>query len=690
MTESLNTEARRRLANAIRFLAIDAVEAAKSGHPGMPMGMADITEVLWRHHLKHNPANPQWPDRDRFVISNGHGSMLHYAVLHLSGYDLPLDELKHFRQLHSKTAGHPEHGMTPGVETTTGPLGQGLANAVGMALAEKLLASRYNRGGLDIVDHKTYVFLGDGCLMEGISHEVASLAGVLGLDKLICYYDDNGISIDGEVEGWFRDDSAARFRAYGWRVIGPLDGHDAAAVEAATREAATVCGKPTMIICKTTIGWGSPNKAGTEDVHGAALGAAEAAATRVALGWGYGPFEIPDDIRKAWDARADGGMKEAAWNDLFTRYAALYPAEAAEFTRTQSGALPADWNKTVEALLGAAHSVTTPVASRKSSQVALETLVPALPELLGGSADLTGSNLTAVKASRSWHHVGAAANYVSYGVREFGMAAMMNGIALHGGFIPYGGTFAVFSDYARNGIRMSALMRLRVIYVLTHDSIGLGEDGPTHQPVEHASALRAIPNLDVWRPCDALETAIAWQAAIERHNGPAALLLSRQNLPQQVRDEATRSSIVRGGYILHEAELPMSVILIATGSEVGLAMQAQAQLAAVGIGARVVSMPSTNVFDRQDRAYRAHVLPAGVPRVAIEAGTVDSWWKYVGLDGGFVGMSSFGESAPAPALYEHFKITAAQLVAVARGIANTSGVTPIEIDEAKRFERSMN
>ena len=690
MTPDTRSIERRRLANAIRFLAIDAVEAAKSGHPGMPMGMADLAEVLWRGHLKHNPANPKWPDRDRFVVSNGHGSMLHYALLHLSGYALPLDELKRFRQLHSKTAGHPEYGITPGVETTTGPLGQGIANAVGMALAEKLLAARFNREGLTIVDHRTHVFVGDGCLMEGISHEAASLAGVLGLDKLICYYDDNGISIDGDVEGWFRDDTAARFRAYGWRVIGPIDGHDVAAIEAATQQATAGGGKPTMIICRTTIGWGSPNKAGTEEVHGAALGAAEVAATRAALGWDHGPFEIPEDIREAWDARARGAAMEAEWTARFAAYTAKYPAEAAEFTRTQQGALPESWTQTVDALLKSAAAVTAPVASRKSSQIALETLVPALPEFLGGSADLTGSNLTAAKTSKSWHHVGAAANYISYGVREFGMAAIMNGLALHGGFIPYGGTFAVFSDYMRNGMRMSALMKTRVIYVLTHDSIGLGEDGPTHQPVEHASALRAIPNLDVWRPCDAFETAVSWQAAIERHDGPAALLLSRQNLVQFLRDEATQAAVARGGYILSESELPMSVILIATGSEVGLAMQAQAKLAAVGVGARVVSMPSTSVFDRQDRAWRSHVLPAGMPRVAIEAGTADGWYKYIGLDGGFVGMSRFGESAPAPVLYEHFGITADRLFAVAREVALSSGVQPVEVDEARRFERSIN
>jgi transketolase len=682
MTNTQTVTERRRLANAIRFLAIDAVEAAKSGHPGMPMGMADITESLWRGFLKHNPANPNWADRDRFLISNGHGSMLHYAALHLTGYALPIEEIKHFRQLHSKTPGHPEHGITPGVETTTGPLGQGIANAVGMALAEKLLAARFNRENFTIVDHYTYAFLGDGCLMEGISHEVASLAGVWGLEKLICYYDDNGISIDGEVEGWFRDDTSARFRAYGWNVIGPIDGHDAAAIDAATQAAKSASGKPTMIICRTKIGWGSPNKVGTEEVHGAALGAAEVAATRAALDWQYGPFEIPQDIYQGWNALDAGATKEAAWNALFADYSAQFPEAAAEFIRTQAGTLPTTWSKSANDLLAAAAAVTSPVASRKSSQVALETLVPALPELLGGSADLTGSNLTAVKASKSLHHHGATANYISYGVREFGMAAIMNGVALHGGFIPYGGTFAVFSDYARNGIRMSALMNLRVIYVLTHDSIGLGEDGPTHQPVEHAAALRVIPNLDVWRPCDAFETAVAWESAIERKNGPAALLLSRQNLAQQSRSAETQALVARGGYVLSESISEMKVILIATGSEVGLAIQAQTQLAAAGIGARVVSMPSTNVFDRQTPAYRAEVLPAGVPRVAVEAASTESWWKYVGLDGGIVGMTSFGESAPAPALYDYFKITAAHVTSVATEV--------VEASEAARFERSIN
>ncbi len=676
MTQTLTAAHRRRLANAIRFLAIDGVEAAKSGHPGMPMGMADITEVLWRDYLKHSPNNPKWPDRDRFVVSNGHGSMLHYAALNLSGYDLPIAELKAFRQLHSKTAGHPEYGITPGVETTTGPLGQGIANAVGMALAEKMLAARFNKPGHEIVDHRSYVFLGDGCLMEGISHEVCSLAGVWGLNKLTAFYDDNGISIDGHVEGWFRDDTAARFKAYGWHVIGPIDGHDVAAIDAATREAQAQAEQPTLIICRTQIGWGSPNKVGTEEVHGAALGAAEVAATRAALDWQYGPFEIPDDIRAAWDAREAGTAREAAWNAQFANYRDAYPAEAEEFLRAQHGNLPKDWLATAKELLAAARAVTAPVATRKSSQVALETLVPRVPEMLGGSADLTGSNLTAAKASKSWHEIGPAANYISYGVREFGMAAIMNGIVLHGGFIPYGGTFAVFSDYMRNGMRMSALMKQRVIYVLTHDSIGLGEDGPTHQPVEHASALRAIPNLDVWRPCDALETAVSWKASVERHNGPSALLLSRQNLAQQKHGDEGEALIARGGYVLSEAQLPLNVILLATGSEVSLAMAAQTQLAALGIGARVVSMPSTNVFDRQDAAYKARVLPKNTPRVAVEAATSDSWWKYIGLDGAFVGMSSFGESAPAPALYNYFGITAEAVVKAAQSVVEAGVVAP--------------
>ncbi|MGE0072912.1 MAG: transketolase, partial [Thiomonas sp.] len=648
-TLQLDTQQRRRLANAIRFLAIDAVEAAKSGHPGAPMGMADIAEVLWRNHLHHNPANPHWANRDRFVLSNGHGSMLIYAVLHLTGYDLPIDELKRFRQLHSKTPGHPEVGYTPGVETTTGPLGQGIANAVGMALAEKVLAAEFNRPGHTIVDHRTYVFLGDGCLMEGISHEACSLAGTLKLNKLIAYYDDNGISIDGHVEHWFSDNTAMRFRAYGWNVIGPIDGHDAAAVETATAEA-KMSDKPTLIICRTTIGWGSPNKAGTHDVHGAALGAAEAEATRRVLGWDYGPFEIPADVYQAWDARHHGAKLEADWNARFAAYEAAHPELAAEFKRRMAGDLPANWGQTVQALYAKARGVTAPTATRKSSQIALETLVPALPGLFGGSADLTGSNLTAVKDSHSFEKAapGTAFNYLSYGVREFGMVAMMNGMALHGGFLPYGGTFLMFSDYSRNGVRMSALMKQRVIHVFSHDSIGLGEDGPTHQPVEQTPSLRLIPNLDVWRPADVLETAVAWKHAIERKHGPSALLLSRQNVASTPHPEDAERLISRGGYVLSEAQGGKpQIVLIATGSEVEIALKAQTLLAEQGIAARVVSMPCTNAFDRQDAAYRNEVLPAGVPRVAIEAAHPDFWRKYVGLDGGVVGISTFGESAPA-------------------------------------------
>jgi transketolase len=651
------TADRRRLANALRFLAIDAVEAAKSGHPGMPMGMADIAEVLWRDHLEHDPSSPRWADRDRFVLSNGHGSMLLYALLHLTGYDLPLEELKRFRQLHSKTPGHPEVGLTPGVETTTGPLGQGLANAVGMALAEKLLAAEFNRPGMSIVDHRTYAFLGDGCLMEGISHEVCSLAGVWKLGKLVCFYDDNGISIDGHVTGWFTDDTAARFRAYGWNVIGPIDGHDAALIDQAIRTAQTNADAPTMVICRTTIGWGAPKMAGTHEVHGAPLGADEAKATRAALGWEHGTFDIPNDVRTAWDARARGAAARARWDALFTRYRAQFPAEAAAFERRVRGELPADWTATARAALDQARGITAATATRKSSQQALEKLVAGVPELLGGSADLTWSNLTAVKASRPLDAAGG--NYLHYGVREFGMAAIMNGVALHGGFIPYGGTFAVFSDYARSGIRMSALMKQRVAYVLTHDSIGLGEDGPTHQPVEHATALRVIPNLEVWRPCDGVETAVAWRCALERTDGPAALLLSRQNLPQQARDESTLAVITAGGYVLSDATNGVArAVIIATGSEVAIALDAQKLLAARGIGTRVVSMPSTTRFDAQPLAYQRSVLLPGVPRVAVEAAHPDFWRKYVGLEGRVIGIASFGESAPAAALYEHFGLTA--------------------------------
>ncbi len=646
----------RRLANALRFLAIDAVEAAKSGHPGMPMGMADIAEVLWRDHLKHDPTAPRWADRDRFVLSNGHGSMLLYALLHLTGYDLPLEELKRFRQLHSKTPGHPEAGLTPGVETTTGPLGQGLANAVGMALAEKLLAAEFNRPSLPIVDHRTYAFLGDGCLMEGISHEVCSLAGVWKLGKLVCFYDDNGISIDGKVTGWFADDTAARFRAYGWNVIGPIDGHDAALIDQAIRIAHTNDDAPTLVICRTTIGWGSPKMAGTHEVHGAPLGGDEAKATRAALGWECGAFDVPSDVRAAWDARAKGASAHAEWDALFARYCAQYPLEAAAFERRMRGELPNSWPATARAMLDQARGITAATATRKSSQQSLETLVAGVPELLGGSADLTWSNLTAVNSSRPLGSDGG--NYLHFGVREFGMAAIMNGAALHRGFIPYGGTFAVFSDYARSGIRMSALMKQRVVYVLTHDSIGLGEDGPTHQPVEHATALRVIPNLEVWRPCDGVETAVAWRCALERSDGPTALLLSRQNLPQLARDETTIAAIAAGGYVLAEAASAVpAAVIIATGSEVAIALDAQKRLAVRGIAARVVSMPSTTRFDAQSLAYRRSVLPPALPRVAVEAGHPDFWRKYVGLEGRVIGISGFGESAPAGALYEHFGLT---------------------------------
>jgi len=649
-------------ANALRFLAIDAVNAAASGHPGMPMGMADIAEVLWLRHHNHDPTDPTWPDRDRFVLSNGHGSMLLYALLHLTGYDLPLGELQRFRQLHSKTPGHPEVGVTPGVETTTGPLGQGLANAVGMALAERQLAARFNRPGHTIVDHRTWVFLGDGCLMEGVSHEAASLAGVWGLDKLVCFYDDNGISIDGHVTGWFRDDTAQRFRAYGWNVIGPIDGHDALAIEAAITVARANSARPTLIICRTTIGWGAPHAAGTHDVHGAPLGTSETAATRAALDWPHAPFEVPADLRRQWDMRTRGAERHAEWLRRFAAYAREFPELAEEFARRQSGALPDEWPAIARSVRDAARAITAPTATRKSSQAALELLVPALPELLGGSADLTGSNLTAVKASQALGPAGG--NYVHYGVREFGMTAIANGVALHGGFIPYGGTFAVFSDYARNAIRMSALMGLRSMFVLTHDSIGLGEDGPTHQPIEHAASLRLIPELDVWRPCDGVETAVAWQQAIERR-GPSALLLSRQNLAQHARTAEAEAGIARGGYVLAESDRPLDVVLIATGSEVALALAAQKLLAQSNIGARVVSMPSTTVFDRQDPRWQRAVLPTGVPRIAIEAGHPDFWRKYVGLEGRTVGLALFGESAPAGQLFEHFGLNAAAVVAAA-------------------------
>ena len=654
----------RALANAIRFLSIDAVEKSKSGHPGAPMGMADIAQVLWRKYLKHNPANPHWPNRDRFILSNGHGSMLLYSLLHLTGYAVTIEDIKNFRQLHSITAGHPEVDITPGVETTTGPLGQGLANAVGMALAEKILAKRFNRPNHEIVNHHTYAFMGDGCLMEGISHEACSLAGVWGLNKLICFYDDNGISIDGHVEGWFKDDTAMRFKSYGWNVIGPIDGHDAEQIDKAVQQAQGQNQKPTLIICKTTIGWGSPNMAGTHDVHGAPLGDKETAATREQLAWAYPAFDIPDDIRSAWNALKAGKEAQASWDKDFSAYVNAFPELATEFTRVMQQELPRNWEATKKTVIDLVASITAPTASRKSSQQVLDVLVNGVPELLGGSADLTGSNLTAGKTSKAWHtHQDEDINYVSYGVREFGMSAIMNGVALHRGLIPYGGTFAVFSDYARNGIRMSALMKQRVIYVLTHDSIGLGEDGPTHQPIEHASSLRLIPGLHLWRPCDGLETAVAWIESIERKDGPAALFLSRQNLPQYSGSRVQVQDVLKGGYILSDCDGAPEAVLIATGSEVGLAMQAQEKLAALGKLVRVVSMPCTTLFDEQDMAWKEHVLPRGIRRIAIEAGHPDFWRKYVGLEGDVIGINRFGESAPASAVYELLGITVDRLVA---------------------------
>ena len=654
------------LANAIRALAMDAVQKANSGHPGMPMGMADIAEVLWRRFLRHNPANPAWPDRDRFVLSNGHGSMLQYALLHLSGYDLPIGELRNFRQLHSKTPGHPEVGYTPGVETTTGPLGQGLANAVGFALAEKLLAAEFNRPGHAIVDHGTYVFLGDGCLMEGISHEACSLAGVLGLSKLIAIYDDNGISIDGKVQGWFRDDTPMRFRAYGWNVIENVDGHDSAAVARAIERARGEQSRPTLVCCKTVIGKGSPNKAGTEGVHGAALGDKEVAATRAAIGWNYPPFEIPQAVYQAWDARPKGAALEREWQARFDAYAAAHPEAAREFRRRMAGELPAGWAQSVEALLRKTVEKAETVATRKASQLAIEALAAQLPEMVGGSADLTGSNLTNWSGSKPVTAT-QAGNYVYFGVREFGMAAICNGLALHGGFIPYSGTFLTFSDYSRNALRMAALMRARNIFVFTHDSIGLGEDGPTHQAVEHVSSLRLIPQMDVWRPCDTLETAVAWVAAIERKDGPASLALSRQNLPFVKRTPEAAAAIRRGGYVISDAPGARAAI-IATGSEVAIALAAQKTLAEQGFATRVVSMPCTSVFDRQDAAWRESVLPKGMPRAAIEAGVSDYWRKYVGLEGAVIGIDRFGESAPAGDVYKFLGITAEALVAAVKGL----------------------
>ena len=657
---------RNELANAIRALSMDAVQKAKSGHPGAPMGMADIAEVLWNDFLSHNPADPSWPNRDRFILSNGHGSMLIYSLLHLSGYDLPIEELQQFRQLHSKTPGHPEYGYTPGVETTTGPLGQGIANAVGMALAEKVLAAQFNRPNFDVVDHYTYTFLGDGCLMEGISHEVCSLAGTLGLGKLIAIYDDNGISIDGEVEGWFTDNTPERFRAYGWQVIEAVDGHDAEQIKQAITEARAETSKPTLICARTIIGKGSPNKQGTESCHGAPLGDDEIAATREALGWTYAPFEIPEDIYAGWDARVRGEQSQSQWEALLSGYQAQYPQEGAELARRLAGDLPADFVAAADAYIAQCQADGATIASRKASQNAIEAYAKALPELLGGSADLAGSNLTLWSGSVGVEAQAAGGNYVYYGVREFGMSAMMNGIALHGGFIPYGATFLIFMEYARNSVRMAALMGQQSIFVYTHDSIGLGEDGPTHQPVEQLASLRGTPNMVTWRPCDAVESAVAWKQAILRQDGPSALVFSRQNLPHQERDAQTLADVERGGYILRDCEGTPELIFIATGSEVALAQEAASEFAAQGRAVRVVSMPSPEQFEAQDAEYRESVLPSDVlARVAIEALHQDFWYKYVGLDGRIIGMNSFGESAPAGALFEHFDITVGAVLAAA-------------------------
>jgi len=660
---------RRELANAIRALSMDAVQKANSGHPGAPMGMADIAEVLWNDYMRHNPANPKWPDRDRFVLSNGHGSMLLYSLLHLTGYDLPIEELKNFRQLHSKTPGHPEYGYAPGVETTTGPLGQGITNAVGMALAERTLAGQFNRPGHTIVDHYTYVFLGDGCLMEGISHEACSLAGSMKLGKLIAFYDDNNISIDGEVRGhgntpgWFMDDTPKRFEAYGWHVIPKVDGHDAEAVKKAIEEARSVTDKPSLICCQTIIGWGSPNKQGKEECHGAALGADEVALVRETIGWPYPAFEVPSEIYEAWDANEIGAKAESDWNDRFENYRSEYPELAAEFERRMAGELPRDWAEKSEAFVAKVNDKAETIASRKASQNALNGFGPLLPEIMGGSADLAGSNLTIWSGCKNVNAEGYDGNYVYYGVREFGMSAIMNGIALHGGFKPYGATFLMFSEYARNALRMSALMKAPVIYVYTHDSIGLGEDGPTHQPVEQTATLRMIPNMHVWRPCDSVESAVAWKAAIERKDGPSVLIFSRQNLPHVSRTPAQIEAIRRGGYVVRDCDGTPDAIIIATGSEVELALKAAEELAGKGRKIRVVSMASTNVFDAQDAAYRESVLPSAVTkRVVIEAGVSDGWFKYVGLSGKIVGLDRFGESAPAGQLFKEFGFTVDNVV----------------------------
>ena len=650
-------------ANAIRALSMDAVQKANSGHPGAPMGMADIAEVLWTQYLKHNPNNPNWADRDRFVLSNGHGSMLIYSLLHLTGYDLSIDDIKDFRQLHSKTPGHPEYGYTPGVETTTGPLGQGLANAVGMAVAEKLMAARFNKGDHTLVDHRTWCFVGDGCLMEGISHEACSLAGTLGLGKLTVVYDDNGISIDGEIEGWFTDDTPARFAAYGWHVIPDVDGHDSQAVSKAIDEAIAETGRPTIICCKTTIGKGSPNKQGTESCHGAPLGDGEIDLTREALGWSHAPFVVPEEIYAHWDARESGAQAEAVWNGALEDYRSAYPELADEFERRMRGELPDEFMKGVDDFIAQCVANESDVASRKASQQAIAALAPTLPELLGGSADLAGSNLTLWPEAKGADASDAEGNYVYYGVREFAMAAIMNGIALHGGFIPFGGTFLIFMEYARNAVRMAALMRQRAIYVFTHDSVGLGEDGPTHQPVEQLASMRSTPNLDTWRPCDAVESAIAWKQAIVRQDGPSALVFSRQTLPHQVGAAERVSDVARGAYVLREEQGELEAIVIATGSEVALAIDAAEKLSAAGRGVRVVSMPCADVFERQDAVYRETVLPSHIlARVAVEASHMDWWYKYVGLDGRVVGMSSFGESAPGPQLMKEFGFTVENVV----------------------------
>ncbi|EJB8349852.1 transketolase [Vibrio cholerae] len=658
---------RKQLANAIRALSMDGVQKANSGHPGAPMGMADIAEVLWRSHLNHNPQNPNWADRDRFVLSNGHGSMLIYSLLHLSGYELSIDDLKNFRQLHSKTPGHPEYGYAPGIETTTGPLGQGITNAVGMAIAEKALAAQFNKPGHDIVDHFTYVFMGDGCLMEGISHEACSLAGTLGLGKLIAFWDDNGISIDGHVEGWFSDDTPKRFEAYGWHVIPAVDGHDADAINAAIEAAKAETSRPTLICTKTIIGFGSPNKAGSHDCHGAPLGNDEIKAAREFLGWEYAPFEIPADIYAAWDAKQAGASKEAAWDEKFAAYAKAYPAEAAEYKRRVAGELPANWEAATSEIIANLQANPANIASRKASQNALEAFGKLLPEFMGGSADLAPSNLTMWSGSKSLTAEDFSGNYIHYGVREFGMTAIINGIALHGGFVPYGATFLMFMEYARNAMRMAALMKIQNIQVYTHDSIGLGEDGPTHQPVEQIASLRMTPNMSTWRPCDQVESAMAWKLAIERKDAPSALIFSRQNLAQQPRSAEQVANIAKGGYILKDCAGQPELILIATGSEVELAVAAYEQLSAEGKAVRVVSMPSTDAFDKQDAAYREAVLPAAVTkRIAIEAGIADFWYKYVGFGGRIIGMTSFGESAPAGELFKLFGFTTENVVKQAK------------------------